>query len=54
MGSEWVFPFLTRLAPPHRKTHSDPIFASPEAGAIIIGSVTPMRVRIRSRSRMKG
>ena len=27
MGSEWVFPFLTRFAPPHRKTHSDPIFA---------------------------
>ena len=27
MESEWVFPFLTRLAPPHRKTHSDPIFA---------------------------
>ena len=26
MGSEWVFPFLTRLAPAHRKTHSDPIF----------------------------
>ena len=26
MGSEWVFPFLTRLAPSHRKTHSDPIF----------------------------
>ena len=27
MGSEWVFPFLTLLALPHRKTHSDPIFA---------------------------
>ena len=27
MGSEWVFPFLTQLAPPHRKTHYDPIFA---------------------------
>ena len=32
MGSEWVFPFLTRLAPPHRKTHSDPIFAPRPAG----------------------
>ena len=28
MGSEWVFPFFTRLAPPHRKTHSDPIFTA--------------------------
>ena len=30
MGSEWVFPFLTRLAPSHRKTHSDPIFKGTE------------------------
>ena len=26
MGSEWVFPFPTRLARPYRTTHSDPHF----------------------------
>ena len=34
MGSEWVFPFLTRLAPPHRKTHSDPVFTLRHAGPL--------------------
>ena len=32
MGENGVgvgFPYLTRLAPPHRKTHSDPIFVDP-------------------------
>ena len=46
-GSEWVFPFLTPLAPPSRKTHSDPFFGegrTPPARSLpraILGTLPP-------------
>ena len=45
-GSEWVFSFLTWLAPLHRKTHSDPFFvqrSSRGAAAAGAGSSTAER-----------
>ena len=49
MGPEWVFPFLTRFAPPHKKTDSDPVTDFSSGDVILIKELGVTKAQVLAR-----